>query len=89
MKKRFLSSDFVQDMYLKHQSLKQISLTVEEYITEFERLTMMYDLEERTEHKIARFISGLERSIAKKVDIQPYWTFEVVCKVAMKVEKHA
>lgn len=88
MKKRFLPSDYVQDMYLKLQAFKQNSLSVDEYINEFEWLNIMCDLEERTEHKIARFITGLERRIAKKVDLRPHWTFEEVCNMALKVEKY-
>ena len=38
---------------------------------------------------MARFIGGLEPSIAEKVDIQPYWSFENACKLAIKVEKHS
>jgi len=38
---------------------------------------------------MARFLIGLERSIAEKVDIQPYWSFEDVFKLAIKVEKYS
>ena len=38
---------------------------------------------------MARFLRGLKPSIAEKVDIQPYWSFEDVCKLAIKVEKYS
>ena len=38
---------------------------------------------------MARFLRGLEPSIAEKVDIESYWSFEDVCKLAIKVEKHS
>ena len=87
MKKRFVPSDYIQDVYLKMQLFKQNSMTVENYIGEFEKLCMLCGLEEIVEHKIARFISGLNDNIAEKVELQQYWSFEDVCKVALKVEK--
>ena len=38
---------------------------------------------------MARFPRGLEPSIAEKVDIQPYWSFEDLCKLAIMVEKYS
>ena len=38
---------------------------------------------------MVNFLKGLEPSIAKKVDIQPYWMFEDICKLANKVEKYS
>jgi len=82
MKKCFLPTDYVQDIFLKLQGFKQDALSIEEYTIEFDKLIMLCDLEERVEHKIARFLAGLNPSIAEKVDLQPYWSFEEVCKVA-------
>ena len=38
---------------------------------------------------MVRFVRGLEPSIAEVVDIQPYWSFKDVCKLAIKVEKNS
>jgi len=38
---------------------------------------------------MTRFIRGLESRIAEKVDLQPYWSFEDVCKLAIEVEKYS
>jgi len=38
---------------------------------------------------MAWFLRGLEASIAEKVDIQPYWSFEDVRKLAIRVEKYS
>jgi len=62
---------------------------VEEYIREFEQLQIRSGLEEEPEQTMARFIRGLDPNLAEKVDIQPYWCFEDVCKLAIKVEKHS
>jgi len=62
---------------------------VEQYIHEFEQLQIRSGVEEEPEQAIARFLRGLELSIAEKVDIQPYWSFEDVCKLAIKLAKHS
>jgi len=43
--------------------------------------------EEEPELKITRFIKGLFPSIANKVDLQPYLSFDDVYYLAIKVEK--
>ncbi|GAV58444.1 hypothetical protein CFOL_v3_01978 [Cephalotus follicularis] len=42
---------------------------------------------EHPEQKLARFLGGLKPEIANVVELQPFWTFEDVCKLAFKVEK--
>ncbi|KAK4260359.1 hypothetical protein QN277_003486 [Acacia crassicarpa] len=89
MDKRFLPASHKQGLYLKIYSLKQEDMSVEEYIREYEQLLMTSGLQEIQEQKIARFIGGLNNDIAKKVELQPFWTFEDVCKLPIKVEKRS
>jgi len=62
---------------------------VEEYIREFEQLQITSALEEELEQTMARFLRGLDQAIAEKVDLQPFWSFEDLCKLAVKVEKYS
>jgi len=48
---------------------------------------MRIGLDEKPELKIIRFIKGLCPSIASKVELQPYLSFDDVCHLAIKVEK--
>jgi len=48
---------------------------------------MRSELPEVKKQTIARFIGGLNQDIAHMVELQPYCTFEDVCKLAIKVEK--
>ena len=45
---------------------------MEEYIREFEELQIRSGIKEEPKQTMARFLRGLEPSIAKKLDIQPY-----------------
>ena len=38
---------------------------------------------------MARFLKGLYLGIAEKIDLQPYWSLEDLCKLAIKVEKYS
>ncbi|XP_074265604.1 uncharacterized protein LOC141588046 [Silene latifolia] len=86
--RRFLPRDYEQDNYLKLQSLEQGSMSVTDYIKEFEKMSIVCDLEEKEELRVARFIKGLTPAIATKVEIQNYDGFSDVCRLALKFEKH-
>ncbi|GKB78895.1 reverse transcriptase domain-containing protein [Tanacetum coccineum] len=54
MEKKFLPVTHKQDSYLEFHNLKQQTLTVEEFISEFERVRMRCGVEENEEQTIAR-----------------------------------
>ena len=85
--KRFLPENYKQDTYLKLHQLKQGDKKVEEYLREFENLMMRSEIREEEEQTIARFLGGLQRDIAHKVELQPFHSFRDVCKLSNKVEK--
>jgi len=87
MEKRFLPPSYKQELYLKITSLSQENLKVEEYIREFEQLQTRVGLDEDNELTIARFIKGLSPSIAHKVELHPYLSFNEVCLLAIKIKK--
>lgn len=44
-------------------------------------------MDEEEEHTIARFLGGLRTEISEVVQLQQYWTYTDVCKLALRVEK--
>ena len=64
-------------------------MSVKEYIRKFEQLKIRSGIEEEPEHTVVRFLRGLDQCLAEKVDIQPYRSFEDVCKLAIKVERYS
>jgi len=87
MNKRFLPPSYKQELYIKITTLSQENLQVEEYIWEFELLHMRVGLNEENELAIVRFIKGISPSIAHKVELQPYLSFNDFCHLAIKIEK--
>ena len=72
MKKRFVPDYYKQELYIRLQTLRQGSLSVEEYVKE---------------QTIARFLGGLRKDIANVVELQPYIFLEKVIKLATRVER--
>ncbi|GJS23008.1 reverse transcriptase domain-containing protein [Tanacetum coccineum] len=72
MEKKFLPVTHKQDSYLEFHNLKQQTLTVEEFISEFERVRMRCGVEENEEQTIARFLGGLRTDISDVVYLQQY-----------------
>jgi len=87
MNRKFLPESYKQDIYNRMFSLKQNNLSVSEYMREFEQLLLRSGMHEPQEQTVARFLNGLNPLIARKVEIQTYFTLDDVCKLALKVEK--
>ena len=85
--KKFLPVNHRQDAFLEYHALKQGTLTVEEYILEFERLRMRCGTDEEEEQVIARFLGGLRSDLADAVQLTQYYSFDDVCRLASRVEK--
>ena len=60
---------------------------VVEYIAKFDHLMLKRELTELEEQTIAWYLGGLKYEISNVVQLQPYWTLNDVCKLALKVEK--
>lgn len=87
LRAKFLPVTYKQDAYLDYQTHKQGSLSVEELISEFERMRMRCDAEEDDEQVIASFLGILRSDIADIVSLQQYYSFPDVCQLALRVER--
>jgi len=85
--KWFLPESYKQDMYNPIFSLKQNNISVSECMREFEQLPLRGDIHELQEQIVARFLNGLKPLIARKAELQTYFTLNDVFKLALKVEK--
>uniref|UniRef100_A0A803LSI2 Ribosomal protein L24 n=1 Tax=Chenopodium quinoa TaxID=63459 RepID=A0A803LSI2_CHEQI len=63
-------------------------MSVDKYTRKFEKLSILSRIEEAPEHKVSRYIGGLERKLGKKVDVHAYGSFDHVVQKALKFEKY-
>ncbi|PKU70261.1 hypothetical protein MA16_Dca019239 [Dendrobium catenatum] len=87
LQRKYIPDQYKQDLFLKFTQLQQQQMTVEEYVAEFEQLSLKCDVVEPEEHTMARFLGGLNTAISNVVQLQSYWTFQDVVNLALKVEK--
>lgn len=87
MYKRFVPKSYKQKLFLKLNSLQQNALTVEQYVTEFEKLYLACGCREEEEQKCAKFLLGLNRSIKFACELHQYETFDDLCSLAATVER--
>ncbi|XP_019267098.1 PREDICTED: uncharacterized protein LOC109244455 [Nicotiana attenuata] len=87
MRKRFVPSHFQRDLQLRLQTLKQGTMTVDEYFKAKDISMIQANCMEEEEATMARFFNGLNREIADVVEIQQYVTIDELVNLAVKIEK--
>ena len=80
------SSYYYRELYNKLQSLRQGNRSVEEYYKEMEVTMIRANGEEDRDATMARFLVGLNREIAKAVELQHYVELEDMVRMAIKIE---
>ena len=76
MRRRFVPRHYHRELNQRLQILRQGTKSVEDYYKEMEMLMTRLDLEEDREATMVRFIGGLNREIADKVELQHYVELE-------------
>ncbi len=87
MRKRFIPSHYFQDSHKRLSSLKQGSISVEEYHKEMEIAMMRVRVEEDPEATMTKFLNGLNYEIANMVELQPYHDIEELVQLIITVER--
>lgn len=82
-----LRQDFREELHLKLYTLRQEKESVIDYIRKFEKLVIHCNVPKPMEHTIAWFFRGLNRDIARIIELQLYYSLEDVYKLYVKVEK--
>nr|XP_018622474.2 uncharacterized protein LOC104085024 isoform X1 [Nicotiana tomentosiformis]XP_033509005.1 uncharacterized protein LOC104085024 isoform X2 [Nicotiana tomentosiformis] len=86
MRKRFVPSHFQRDLQQRLQTLRQGSMSVDEYFKVMDMAMIHVNCMEEEEATMARFLNGLNREIADVVELQRYVTLDEIVELAVKVE---
>ncbi|KAL4336119.1 hypothetical protein GQ457_07G005380 [Hibiscus cannabinus] len=84
MRKRFVPTHYHRDLFQRLQSLTQGNRSVEDYYKDMEIAMIHANVEEYRESTMARFLAGLNRDIAEKVELQHYVEIEDMILMAIK-----
>jgi len=70
LKSQFLLVSYLQDSYSHLYNLTQGTIIIKEYIKEFEKLLIKYDIQEAKNQTIVRYLGGLDPEYASVVELQ-------------------
>ncbi|GJU41104.1 reverse transcriptase domain-containing protein, partial [Tanacetum coccineum] len=87
LRAKFLPINHRQNSFLDYHNLRQQSLSVDDFLHEFERVRMRCGIDEDEEQVIARLLGALRPEISDVIQLQQYWSFNDVCRLAYQVEK--
>ncbi|GJY76131.1 reverse transcriptase domain-containing protein [Tanacetum coccineum] len=82
-----LSVQYRQEAFIEYHNFKQSRATlVEEFTSKFDCLRLRCDVVEDEKEIIARYLAALKLEITDVVQLQQYWSYNDVCRLARKVE---
>ncbi|XP_048613491.1 uncharacterized protein LOC111211802 [Brassica napus] len=87
MRRRFVPAHYHRDLHQKLRRLLQSTKSVEDYHQEMETLMIKADVDESVDATMARFLSGLNRDIQDRMELQEYGTVEQMLHKAILIEQ--
>ncbi|KAG7536840.1 Ferric reductase NAD binding domain [Arabidopsis suecica] len=87
MRRRFIPSHYHRELHQKLRRLSQGSRNVEDYFQEMEKLMLKADVDEHRDATMARFLSGMNRELQDRMEMQTYDTIEEMLHKAILVEQ--
>ncbi|XP_066347609.1 uncharacterized protein [Miscanthus floridulus] len=87
MRCHFVPAYYSRDLHLKLKCLVQGTRTVDEYFQELEMCVLRIGITEDEESTLARFLVGLNKPIANKVDMTTYTCLTELVHFAKRVER--
>ncbi|XP_057545740.1 uncharacterized protein LOC130824737 [Amaranthus tricolor] len=89
LRRKYIPTNYKQQLYTKWSNLRQDPRTVAECMQEGERLTALCEKHEPEERKIGRFLSGLREDLRERIEVMQNLTYEGACNSALTFEKSA
>ncbi|XP_013632777.1 PREDICTED: uncharacterized protein LOC106338309 [Brassica oleracea var. oleracea] len=87
MRRRFVPAHYHRDLHQKLRRLLQGTKSMEDYHQEMETLMIKADVDEPMDATMARFLSGLNRDIQDRMELQEYDSVEQMLHKAILIEQ--
>lgn len=86
MRRKYVPPTYRQQLYVKLSTLTQGAKSVQEYIQEWEKLSVLCDVAENEEMRVGKFIAGLREEIRRKLVLQTDLTIHLAGLLAITIE---
>ncbi|CAL8177990.1 unnamed protein product [Prunus armeniaca] len=87
LRKQFLPADYTMELYEQFHNLKQRDMSVEEYTSEFNNLSIRVGLNETNEQMTSRYLSGLNQTIRDEMGVVRLFNLEDARQYALMAER--
>lgn len=87
LRKQFLPADYTMELYEKFYCLRQNNMTVDEYTSEFNNLSIRVGLAESNEQITSRYLAGLNHFARDEMEVVCLYNIEDARQYVFKVEK--
>ena len=87
MRRRFVLAHYHRDLHQRLRRLLQVTKSVEDYHQEMDILMIKADVDEPMDATMARFLSGLNRDIQDRMELQEYGSVEQMLHKAILIEQ--
>ena len=89
MRRKYVPTTYKQQQYVQFNALTQGNKSVQEYIHEWDRLSVLYDINDLEELRVSKFIAGLRENIIHQLMITLDLTVHSVGLQAIELERFA
>ena len=87
LRRKYVPPTYRHQLYMRFNTLTQGNRSVQEYLQEWEKLTVLCDTNEMEDLRVSRFITGLREDIREKMLFNPQLTVHATGNLAIEIEK--
>lgn len=87
LRKQFLPADYTMELYERFHNLKQRHISIEEYTSEFDNLSIRVGLNETNEQMTSRYLSGLNQTIRDDMGVVHLFNLEDARQYALMADR--
>ena len=77
MRRKYVPSNYKQQLYVQWNTLSQKNRSIAQYVQEWEKLSVLCEVTETDEMRVAKFIAGLRDEIRKKTNVDTQLNFTI------------
>lgn len=89
LRRKYMPSNYTQQRSMQWSTLTQDSKFVAQYIQEWKRLSVLYDVNASEDMRVGKFLGGLREDLRMKLSLVPNLTVALAGEQTLLFEQHA